>query len=162
MPWPNTERNVVDDPEFTRVDGAVFHPQKTTAGAFVTRDWDAMYFFYTAVLGLQALAGDADSDWVVLSGTLGERTLGLFRATGDLTSGFHHVSMCVADETDLEASKARANDAGVDLVVDINHPTRRSLGINDLDGNLLHFYRDRDGTEVDWSTVSAEEALYLV
>ncbi len=161
-PWPDTERNVVEDPEFTRVDAAVFHPLKTTAGAFVTRDWDAMYFFYTEVVGLQPLAGGADADWAVLTGTLGERTLGLFRDKRGLTPGFHHVSMCMADEAELDASKARAQDAAIDLIVDVDHPSRRSLAINDLDGNLLHFYHDRDNTEVDWASVTAEEALYLV
>src|SRR5262249_51189683 len=49
---PSTERNYPVDPEIQIVKEAVFHPKKVTHVGLVAQDYEAMFRFYTHVVGL--------------------------------------------------------------------------------------------------------------
>ncbi len=143
MTAPSAERNYHVSPAIDHVRDAVFHPAKTAHASFVARDYPAMYAHYTGVVGLAPLHGDADGDWAIFGGSLGEPSLGLFKAGARDETGLHHIGFRVADEAELVASLARLGAKGLALEGEFDGPVRRSAFIRDPDGFLLQFYVDR-------------------
>ena len=121
---PHSERNYHPDPEIRRVESAVFHPRRTAQAVLVVERFDATLAEYQEVVGLDLLEGGRDQGYAVLTGTCGERSLGLFEAAPGLTPGLHHVGMMVSDEDDLHISIERFRENGGTLERVVEHPSR--------------------------------------
>ena len=76
---PLTERNYPQNPDFVVVDRAIFHPKKVTHVALVTGNFEEMFDYYVDIMGLSPLAGDRNSEAVVLRGTASEGCVTLYR-----------------------------------------------------------------------------------
>ena len=168
-PWasdgqpPSTECFYQAEPEIRRVENAVFHLLRVTHAVKVISPagWEATFDYYQDLVGLKVLWGGRDDDYTVFQGTCGERSLSIFRAREGLPAGFHHGGFVVADVADLEASIARAREAGIELIAEVDHPTRRSVCIRDLDGFRIQLYVDRAPLK-GLDGIGSETALYLV
>lgn len=159
---PIAARNYHVDPPVDRVDGAVFHPVKTTHVSFVCGDYDGMLRHYTTVLGLNVAAGGAKADFAVLTGSLGAASVGLFRAKGGLPSGLHHCGILALSEADLDEALRCAPARGVTIERHVDHPMRRSIFVRDPDNYLLQFYVDRDWRPASLSGMAAKDVLGLM
>ena len=161
---PPTDILYDPNPEIRRVDEAVFHPMRTTHAVLVISDakFEAAVRYYAEFAGLEPVLGGADRDHAALGGTVGERSLGLFRERPGLEPGFHHVGLRVWDESDLERSIERAGERGIEIFANIDHETRRSVCIHDPDGIILQFYVDRPVPLTTLDGVDRDAALYLV
>ena len=160
---PSTERNYLDDPVIGRVEEAPLHPVKTTHAVLVARDYARCVDFYTDIIGLSLLKGDRDAPFVILAGGLREPCLAVFRATDTLQPGFHHVALSALSVEDLQTSRGRLVEDGIEPVAEIDHASRYGICIADPDGFRVMVYADRaDGQPVDWSAEPAERSVYLV
>jgi catechol 2,3-dioxygenase len=159
---PDTGHNYPLNPEIGVVEGAVFHPMRVTHAGMVTRDYAAMFGYYTRLVGLTPIVGDVDSPYAVLRGHYGNGDLTLYRGQAGLKPGLHHVGFKARSEADLDRSIEALKQTDVKLVRDISHPARRAVLIEDPDGLLLQFHVDRDWTPATIATISAEDALYLL
>jgi len=158
---PLAERNYHENPELTRVAGAIFHPRRTTHATLVVERFEESVDYYTRVIGMDVLAGGADAAYALLGGTLGERGLGLFRAVPRQSIGLHHVGFEVWDDADLDASVARLRATGSAPVAEITHELRRVVLVRDPDGILLQFFVDRGRPATEWSGLDPALALLL-
>ena len=167
-PWypgdvePDGNVNYEIDPEIVRVEGAVFHPVKITGACMVLDDYEAGYAYYTGQIGLSPVLGGADAPYAVLGGTCGLRDLSLFRGRAGRAPGLHHMNFMCAGEEDLERSIASAKRDGVDIVAEIDHPSRRALVIASPDRLKINFYVDRGDGLPDLEGLEEEQAIYLV
>ena len=168
-PWeppeqPKTESYYDMDFEQRRVEHAVFHPLRCTHGVLVISqyNYEAAYTYYKDVMSLRPVLGGRESWFTAYQGALGERPLSIFRANQAFEPCFHHFGLLVADEDDLNASIERAREEGIETFADIDHPTRRSVCIRDLDGIVVQFFVERDEPLTSLEGVSEEQALYLV
>jgi catechol 2,3-dioxygenase len=161
MTPPNPDRNYHVDPPLQRVESAVFHPRRIVHAALVVKDMRAAYDYYTNVVGLRPLLGSAQSAFVVLGGTCGERNLSLFRAGNGRPPGYHHAGFQAWNEAELNASVARAKGQGLKIEMDIDHRFRRSVVVNDPDGFRIQFFVDRDPSIATLGSVDENTALYL-
>ena len=159
---PSSEIHYEPNPTFKRVDGAVFHPQKITHIGIVADNYEAVYDYYTDYVGLTLVHGGRDQRFAALGGTLGGRDLNLFRATDQRGIGFHHHGFVVEDEADLEKSIARARADGIEIEADIDHPSRRSVMVRDLDGLRCQLYSPRGGTIGEPSEIDDDTLIYLL
>lgn len=158
---PSTEQNYPIEPDIQVVKDAIFHSTKVTHVGLVAADYEAMFRFYTHVVGLSPLAGSAKTAFAVLAGTCGVGDLTLLRQRPGLEPGFHHVGIMVRDEADLVRSLGALGGAGIKLEREVTHASRRAVCIKDPDGIRLHFYVNRDWTPRALADVDAETASYL-
>jgi catechol 2,3-dioxygenase len=121
-----------------------------------------MFDFYTRIVGLMRVAGDAKSDHALLRGSHGSYAMTLYRQRQGLEPGFHHVGFEVWDEAGLERAIAAAPKAGVEVERVVDHPARKSVCILDPDGIRLQFYANRNWTPQTIATIDAESAPYLL
>jgi len=158
---PVADHNYAVDPEIKTIKDALFHPKRATHVGVVARDYPAMFDFYTRVIGLTPLVGDAKSAWSVLRGTDGGG-LSLFRARPDLKPGFHHVGLEVWSESDLSHAVAELPRDGFKLERAVDHPARLSASVLDPDGIRLQFHVDRDWSAETIQSVDEETAPYIL
>ena len=167
-PWypgeiePDDSINYEPDPEIVRVEGAVFQPVKITGACMVFNDYESNFDYYTDQIGLVAVYGGRDSAYSVLSGTCGLHDLSLFQTKAGREAGLHHMNFVCHDEADLEKSIARAKQEGVDIVTEVDHPSRRAVVVNSIDKLKISFYVDRTEGLPDLDGVDEELAIYLV
>ena len=140
---PITEPCYHVDPLLSRVEHALFHPQRFKSATLVATHSEAMIDTYTRIAGMRVLHGGADGEFCVLGGSLGEANLYLFRARPGRPAGLHHVALPVADIADLRASIAKAPAVGIELEQVIDHPLRLSAYVCDPDGNRFQLYADK-------------------
>ena len=160
---PSMERNYIEDPDIGRVEDAVFHPVRTTHAVLLLSKFEAGFRFYTEIVGLEPLTGGPDSRFCILTGGLGEPCLALFRASDHRPAGFHHVGLEVWSTGDLAQSKRQMSEAGIAAAAEIDHPSRASVCVRDIDGFLLQLYAAKpNAAPVDWDGIDEETALYLV
>jgi catechol 2,3-dioxygenase len=159
---PSSQIHYEPNPTFKRVDNAVFHPLKITHIALVADNYEAVYDYYTDYVGLALMLGGRDQRFASLGGTLGGRDLSLFRATDQRPGGFHHHGFVVEDEADLEKSIAWARTEGIEIEVDIDHPSRRSVMVRDPDGLRCQLYSPRDGAMGDPNDIDDDSLIYLM
>jgi len=159
---PDTKHNYPLDPKIEIVEGAMFHARRVTHAGLVAKDYEAMYRYYTGLVGLRPIVGDERSDYAVLRANYGNGDLTLYRGRDGLTPGLHHVGFEAWDEADLDRSLAAMQDSDVKLVCDIAHKARRAVVIEDPDGLKLQFYVNRDWTAETIATISFEDGLYLL
>jgi catechol 2,3-dioxygenase len=159
---PSDKIHYEPNPEIIRVDHAVFHPKKITQAVLVVADFAGTYDYYTRIVGLSPLMGSRDAPFAVLGGTLGLRDLALFRVKPNRPAELHHISFEVWDESDLEASAARARKEGIKIVTEVDHPSRRGVVIADPDGIRALFYVDRTAKLPNLAGMDEEKAIYLV
>ncbi|MSP52406.1 MAG: hypothetical protein EXQ91_08480 [Alphaproteobacteria bacterium] len=163
-PWDpalTTETFFIEKPEYTRVETALFHPLHTTHPMIVADDYLAMVRFYSEILGLRPAIGGIDRSFVALEGTLGGRSVAIFRKSATLALGFHHVGMVVGDDRDLAASLARAKESSIAIDAVVDHPARLSVAIRDPDGHRVQLYAEWPGS-VDWRSIKPAQAVHLV
>ncbi len=149
-------------PEIRVVKDAVFHPRRVSHVAFVAKDFEAMFDYYTGVLGLNPIVGNRSGEHAVLAGTFSEGDVTLFRKTPGREIGMHHIGIEVLNESDLESSLLDLLKTDVAVVREVDHPARRAVVIADPDGQLLQFYVNRDWHSVQLANLSPEDALYLL
>ena len=159
---PVAEKLYPKDPTFDVIEEAVFHPKKVTHAALVTSEFEALFEFYTHIIGLSPFVGNSESSFAILRGTVGTGDLTLFRHRTGLRPGFHHAGFEVWDEDDLDRSIAAlpGHDIAAEQISD--HPARRSVTIIDPDGLRLQFYVNRDWTPDVIETIDDETALHLL
>jgi catechol 2,3-dioxygenase len=158
---PLSEPQYVAKPELRRIEAAIWHPLKVTHVALIVSQFEVCLEHYLRVVGMRVLFGGADAPFAVLGGTCGERSISLFRAGLGRKAGLHHVGFVLRDEADLEDSKARMRKAGLPIEVDIDHPARRCVHINDPDDIRLQFYVDRVPSVESLRDIDEGLALYL-
>ena len=158
---PNEKANYHPEPEIRRVEDAIFHPRRTTHAVLVLENFERGFEAYRTVVGLSPIIGDANSIFAVLSGTCGERNLGLFRARGGRPPGLNHVGLRIWDEADFDVSLKRLADADHEIEAEFDHPSRRGVFIKDPDGIRLQLYVDRDPSVEVLRQCDEETALVL-
>jgi catechol 2,3-dioxygenase len=161
MTPPNANRNYVAKPELLRVEDAVFHPRRTVHATLVLEHYREAFDYYTKIVGLEPLLGNAESPFAILGGTCGERNLSLFRATANRAPCLHHVGIEALDDASLDASVRDMRARGLEPVAEVDHFTRRSVFVRDPDGILLQFFIDRGTPLSAWSDVPEDLALYV-
>jgi catechol 2,3-dioxygenase len=159
---PKTERNYPQNAEIQVVKEAIFHPKHVTHVAFVAKNFEAMFKYYTEIIGLEPVLGDPRGSFAVLRGSAGKGDVTLYRLRDGLAPGMHHVGFVVWDEADLGRSVAALHAAGMQPEREVDHPARRSVVIKDPDGIRLQFYVDRDWTPATLASISDEMALDLL
>ena len=159
---PTSERNYPVDPEIKVVPEAIFHSQRVTHVALVTKDFERMFDYYTDVIGLQALAGDRRATHAVLRGTVGEGGVTLLRQRAGLEPELHHVGLEVANEANLDQALPKLAARGIAVEGNIDHPARRAITIRDLSGIRLQFFVNRAWQPKVIATVSADDAPYVL
>lgn len=159
---PLAEEFFVRDPDYLTVEGALFHPLKTTHASLVARDFEAMYDFYTGFVGLKPFAGGRSSDFAILAGSHSEGDVVLHRARKGVAPGLHHVGVLVRDEKDLEPSPGALSKAGVKVDSRVDHPSRRALTIVDPDNLRVQMYVNRNWRPSALAQIDPELALKLL
>jgi catechol 2,3-dioxygenase len=159
---PVAERCYPVDPDLHRIEQAAFHARRTAHVALVAKDYEGVYRTYTDLVGLTPIHGGIDSAFCVLGGTLGEKSLSIFRARPDRRPGVHHSGVEVWDEDDLERGKRRLEAVGVRVEHESDHPMRRSVFVRDPCGQLLQFFVDREKKPELLKGMSDEVALYVL
>ena len=157
---PDSEPNYELNPEIARVEEAIFHPAKITGCCLVVADYDGVFDFFTTKAGLIPRIGGRECSTTVFGGSVGMRDLSIVSARDDLPAQFHHMNFVCADEADLETSIGKAKEAGITIVAEIDHPTRRAIIIGDPDGLRINFYVDRS-TPPDEAALTAPQGIYL-
>ena len=160
---PLTEKCYPQDPDFRRVEGAIFHPKKVTHVALVTRNFEAMFDYYTDVVGLTPVVGARGDKLAVLRGTAADGDVTLRRADANIGPGLHHVGFEVWNDQELKNSIAALRRAGIGIESEIDHPARHSVVIQDPDGLRLQFFVNRDWTPPAIADASRrDDALYIL
>ena len=159
---PTSERNYPVDPEIKVVPEAIFHSQRVTHVALVTKDFERMFDYYTDVIGLRALVGDRRATHAVLRGTVGSGDVTLLRRRAGLEPELHHVGLEVADEADLDQALPKLAARGIAVERHIDHPARRAITIWDSSGIRLQFFVNRAWEPKVIETVSADDAPYAL
>ena len=134
---PVAEHNYPLDPQISVVDVAIFHAKRATHVAFVTGDFDAMFAFYSDVVGLSAVCGDAGSSHAVLRGSYGTGDVTLLRRRPGLEPGLHHVGVEVESEANLDRALRLLPAHGIRVERHVDHPARRAVIIPDSSGIRL-------------------------
>ncbi len=159
---PVAEHNYPLDPEISLVDEAIFHAKRATHVAFVTGDLDAMFGFYSDVVGLNAVVGDAGSSYAVLRGSYGTGDVTLLRRRPSLEPSLHHVGVEVESEANLDRALRLLPEHGIRVERHVDHPARRAITIPDSSGIRLQFYVNRNWQPQVIGTASEDEAPYLL
>jgi catechol 2,3-dioxygenase len=160
-PTPSPESKYHPNPEIRRVEEAAFHPIRVTHAVLVAQDYEGVVQAYTDVVGLTPTLGGIDQAFTLLSGTCGQRDLGVFRARPGRPAGLHHVGFLVADESDLDEAERRLRRAGIRPEIQIDHATRRSIFVRDPDGIRLEFYVDRGAPATQLAEIEDGLTLFL-
>ena len=161
---PIAEELFVRNPTYLTVDGAVFHPLRTTHASLIAGDFEAMYDFYTTFVGLKPFAGSRNTDFAVLAGShsTGDVVLHRARPKGGSGAGLHHVGVLVRDERDLDQAESVLSKLGVKIDSQIKHPARRALTILDPDMLRVQMYVNRDWHPSAIAQLDPELALRLL
>ncbi len=159
---PLTDTKYPKSPDLVVVPKATFHPKRITHVALVAKDFEAMFDYYTDIVGLTPLAGTRTGAAAVLRGTVGNGDVTLYRQTAGLAPGLHHVGFEVWDEADLKKSITALPASGVQLEREVDHPARHSVVIKDPDGLRLQFFVNRDWAPQAIAKAPPEDALYLL
>jgi catechol 2,3-dioxygenase len=159
---PLGEEFFVRNPTYLTVEGAVFHPLRTTHASLIARDFDAMYDFYTGFVGLTPFAGSRTGTFVVLAGSHSNGDVVLHRARPGASPGLHHVGVLVRDERELDHARGALGKAGVTLDSEAEHPARRAMTVLDPDRLRVQMYANRDWRPETIAGVDPELALKLL
>jgi len=161
---PFTEPGYDMDYEQRRIEDAVFHPLRATHGVHVISEpnYTATYEYYKETMGFRPILGGPDDYFTSFAGSIGERTISIFKQRPHLEPCFHHFGMIVAGEEDFDKSIARCKKEGIELFGHIDHPSRHTVAIKDPDGILVQFYVERDVSLTSLDGVSREDAIWLV
>jgi catechol 2,3-dioxygenase len=159
---PITEALYPHNPDFKRIEEALFHGKRVTHVALVTAKYEELFRYYSGPIGLTPLVGRERGDFVVLKGHASDGDLTLFRQRPGLEPGLHHTGVEVWSESDLKQSLAKAKARNLDIERMVDHPARISVTIKDPDGLRLQFYINRDWRPEVIGTVSTEDSLYLL
>ena len=128
------------DPPIERVDDAVLHTKKASHATLVASDYKTLYRHYTDLVGLTPLVGGPDTPFVVLGGTVGEHSLTIFAPIPGVPTGMHHGAFELNDPNDLDDVEAKLKERGADVERVVEHGTRRSVFVRDLNGSLIQYY----------------------
>jgi catechol 2,3-dioxygenase len=150
-----------NDPEIRVVADSVFRARRTTHVAFAARDFEAMFDYYTRIVGLSAFAGGRDHHFAVLGGAASKGAVTLLRQAPGLAPGLHHVGIEVK-EADLARALAMLPGRAIKVEREVDHPARHAVVICDPDGLRLQFYFNRAWDPKQLATVSAQDAPYLL
>lgn len=159
---PLAEEFFVRNPTFLTVEGALFHPLRTTHATLIARDFEKMYEFYTDLVGLKPFAGSRSGAFVVLAGSRSEGDVVLFRSRPGSEPGLDHVGVVVRNEGDLDTARADAAKRGVKIEKEVDHPARRALIIRDPDHLRLQMYVNRDWRRQTIEAVNPDLAIDLL
>ncbi|MGI8525551.1 MAG: VOC family protein [Pseudolabrys sp.] len=159
---PLTEKNYPQDPQLVVVKDSIFHPKKVAHVALVADKFEDMFDYYVNVVGLSLLFGDRQADSAVLRGTSSDGDVTLYRKNANLLPGLHHVGFEVWDDADLKHSIAALPGSGVKVEREVDHPSRHSVVIQDMDGLLLQFFVNRNWTADVIGKARADELPYLL
>jgi catechol 2,3-dioxygenase len=150
------------DPEIRVVEHSIFHARRVTHVGFMADDFEALFDYYTAVIGLEPLVGTRSSDFAVLHGVASNGDVTLLRASDGEAQGMHHIGIEVASEADLARALKALPSAGLLVEAEIDHPARHTVCIRDPDGLLLQFYVNRDWNAAALAEVTRAQAPYLL
>ena len=157
---PSADRNYHRDPPIRRVEGAIFHPRRTTQATLVVERFAEALDAYCDVVGLKLLEGGRDQGYAILGGSCTERSLGLFQCQAGLARGLHHVGMVAWNEQELADSIDRFRAAGGTVERVFDHPARIGAYVRDPDGIRVKLYVDRGPSSV--LSEPREPSLFLV
>lgn len=162
MTPPSAEPRYVADHRPVKYPDSLFHATKLTGAVIVTEKFEALWDYYTGIVGLKPRLGGRDQAIASLGGSCGTRDVTLIRAGAGLEAGFHHANFSVFDEADLEDSLERAADFGVSIERRVDHPLRTGALLRDPDGLGILVYVDRaSGAEREIERLPPSEALWL-
>ncbi|ARP74803.1 dioxygenase [Bordetella genomosp. 6] len=157
---PNPHHNYHAEPPLRQVAHAAFHPLRTQHATLVVADLDESIAFYTRRIGL-ALRAQGDG-YALLGGQCGRRDVALVQARGQLSPGYHHVGLEVADAGELLRAAQRWREQGGQVARLVEHPLRTAVYIADPDGLLLQFFADHGADHAAWRHLDREQALWIV
>ena len=159
---PVAESRYPKNPELRVVAESVFRARRVTHAALVAEKYDEMLDYYSNHIGLSRFFVDPDGQFAALGGTATNSALTLYRAGAGLEKNFHHVSMDVASEADLDRALKLLPDHGIEVEREIDHPARRAISILDPDGIRLQFFFNRRFSVEALNGLTLDEALYLL
>ncbi|WP_374624693.1 VOC family protein [Pandoraea sp.] len=166
--WVPGETNVPDtrhlynpNPNLKRLADTLIHGKRVTHMALVTRDFAAMFRFYTEVAGLQPFFSSRDGTSVLLAGTVSTGDIALIRDER-ATPGLRHVGVEVWSEEDLRAAVEGVAEFGGKVVRDVNHASRHAVCVKDADGLVMQLYVNKDWTPGTIATASSEDLPFLL
>lgn len=123
------------DFELRPAEGALARPLRTAQVAIVIADLDESIDFYERVVGLTVVAADkVTGRWAIMAGTLGRPDLLLLEKVGHQGLGFHHFTLELESEAELDATIDRLKAAGIDIFRVADHALKRGVVVLDPDG----------------------------
>jgi catechol 2,3-dioxygenase len=159
---PVAETRYPKNPALRLVADSVFRARRVTHAALVAEDFDGMLAWYADYVGLTRFFIDPAGQFAALGGTATDSALTLYRARPGLEKGFHHVSMDVGSEADLDRALTLLPGHGIEVEREIDHPARRAISILDPDGIRLQFFVDRKFNAATLAGLSLDDALNLL
>jgi len=161
---PSNKPKFQDPFELRRVEQALVHPVKITHAVMLTPNLDAMVKFFTDVGGLEIVRPSLGDDLVCLVGTNSGHAydIALFKQSTDDENPVHHYSFNVADEKEMEAAEAALANNNIDVEFSVDSPFKRSLFIQDHDGQRFEFYTLRQTGLATLFDVQPEDRLYFI
>lgn len=159
---PVSEACYPANPLIDRIDSAALHMKRTAHVALAAEKYEEMFRYYRDFVGLVPLFGSETSEFSVFGGTLGEKSLSLFRSGPGRPKGVLHTGLEVVDDEDFVEAKRRLAKAGVSVVSEVDHKLRHCVFIDDPNGNRLQFFKDGDKSIDLLRGMTADEALTLL
>lgn len=159
---PLTEHYYPVDPEIRIIPEALIHCRRVTHVAFVAKKFEAMFDFYTKIVGLAPIVGGRDQAFVLLGGTHSNGDLVLYRDDVESALPIHHIGIEVWSDEDLDAAVAKIEATGGKLIANIEHAARRVVFVHDPDGLPLQLYVNRDWQPDVIATIGADVRHFLI
>ncbi|MBF8803513.1 VOC family protein [Pseudomonas asiatica] len=148
------------NPKMKMVDGAVTRGKRVTHMGIVARDYPAMYHFYTTVCGLTPVYGGLDKNYVLLAGTASSGDIALYKDGPQ--PGMHQIGIEVWSESDLDAVLAQQAGQQPKVIKHIDHPARRVVCVEDMDGLVIQLYVNRDWNPAQLENIKEEDLIYFL
>jgi catechol 2,3-dioxygenase len=158
---PSDDRNYNPDPQYSTVPAALLHPKRTSRAALLTPDLQRLQDFYVQIVGLDVVAGDPESRYVTLAGTVDGQDISLL-VTHDGRKGLHHFSFELEEEAELSDAIGRLKAGRIPILAEIDNPTKHSVAIADPDGIVLEFFVKRRVPLSDYAPAESEPIEFVV
>jgi catechol 2,3-dioxygenase len=136
------------EPVLRHVAAAPVHPRRLSHAVLASRTPDRLAEFYIRVAGLRR-CGTATGAVHILRGSAGpgDRHLVIVPAAGGEPAGLHHVSLELADASEVDRSANALAARGTPIERSVATARKRSIFVRDPDGQRIEFFaRIEDGS----------------
>lgn len=131
------------DPPVAVIPDAVFQPVRINHAVMITDNFDRMIDHYSNVGGLAARVFDLGTRYAELWGAASALDLVLVEASGAARPGLHHLAFRLSSPSAMDRSLHRLKQRGIDAILTIDNPHKRSVFVADPNGFTLEFFSRR-------------------